>query len=506
MVSPQPAVSVSLHDLIGLNAYTKLVIPLVVDRLGAWEQNKSITPQEKKVLEELLASRGSRALHEQTFKVYPYGRTSREGGHVLLTHFRLTPKHTPRYHLKIHATRRDFNETLQLTSFLARASDFIHPVHVHRRAKLMAYDLSPGKTLDEILEQEKDPDQKEKLLTEVMGLYFNVARYDTRQIRFSSPDFIPRPLEPHPKFLTDHFLQRHDRSLRATSTQDLLTGFRELGDYLDSLPRVFCLNDLHGGNVLVERFLKYIDLSARCAHLGHGLVKVLSHPSITPDLEMKLLQKAKELAQDLPSHEELEKSYYLSQIVDDVLAMQRYLERAKTDKEERESWKQQALVAYNLALRRIETAQQKGYLNGKLNEKLNEFVVEHKMDVHNVEDEELAQIREHHHHPYGSVAMAMQETKGNNEPSAKSIRWGIRKPVWMRRVMWGAITALGLGLTGFGGYQVYQRQKDREQITQQVKVELERGNTQKLVEELFQSDFCSGFNTLVEAKLNGGIL
>lgn len=513
-LSAQPAVSVSLPELIGLNAYTKLVIPLVADRLGAWEQSKAISPQEKRTIDEILASRGSRALHERTFKIHPYGRTSRNGGHILLTHFLLTEKHVLRYHIKIHADKKELDESERITQFLQeRFGDVVlAPRYTDRRTRLAAYDVSPGQTLDEVLEQEKKPERKEELLTQTMQTYFSIAQPIDQQTP-RSPSGLVNPLERHSVFLSDHFLRRYDKRMRRTSTHALLKEFEEMGEYLDPLPKVFCLNDLHGGNVLIEgEHQRLIDLSAKLTHLSHGLVKILSHPSISVDLETKLLGKAKELARDFPGHAELERSYYLSQIVDDILATQRYLERAQTDDEEKENWKQQALVAYNFVLRRIDTARKNKHLEGKLDEKLRTFTHEQGVDVHYIADDDLNRLKEHYHRPYGSVAIAMQEAKSSGQTSERAIRWGIRKPVWMRRLLWGGITTLGLGLIGFGGYQVYERAQERKHMQQEIefkatveaqeKIKIDRN--QQNTERYYEVDFCTSYQKLLDLdRMNG---
>lgn len=297
----------------------------------------------------------------------------------------------------------------------------------------------------------------------------------------------------------------------------------EVGKRLRGQTKEFIHGDLQPRNVLVNKDVHIIDWEmAKKGFMEFDLYKLFTKSRVGREMQealtayaatKKALLKAERSGIELSDLEldEIEREaiqiYTLNQLTQDLLTAERYAKRARESKNRKQELEQMALTAYNIALRNILYAESKNRITENFKKAIERHAAEKKPHFKLVDDKEFEKLLENYD-PHSTASQENIVSHASEMPVAgidselkkqhlRTICRSLRKKDWGRIAQVAGAVALVGGLAGFGGVKYYESEAARRKIAAQQREEL--------TEDLYRSDFRSGYNELIRAQLLGGI-
>ncbi len=477
-MSPLPTnkrgVNFSLKGILG-NQFDKFMADMVYSPIEKWALEGKIDSVTLRRLNRVLRKHGNEALNVPAEQIAQATRHSMEGGELFRVNLPITGDLSIDNFVKIFSSYDKFKDAIKKEQRIYDAlqgteleSHVVQPLFINREMSLVSYPFVNAATLQDVV-QEATSHEKEKLLVDVLKDYQHVSEELTsRRDKVESDGYNLGSLMGFDECFDKFFFKRlgHENG----DTDELRELFSKYFAPLEGQNNHIIHGDLIMDNVILEGdHSVFIDPEDACiGFLEFDYCKLLTKAGLSEEAEESVVRKAAENACGTEEDvKESEKRYALNRIAQELFTSVRYLKRARENSSE--SMANMALVSYNIALRKIDRAIERGYVGQDLKECLEKFVSEHHSDqLYDLGDkfEEYKEkfnphFRKSQDNVVSAPSLDLLITGQDDKKDVKSELKHLRRNLSRRKRNWTKILAYSLAgvlaVGAIGGLRLYEK-------------------------------------------------
>lgn len=356
-------------------------------------------------------------------------------------------------------THNSLIKLLEYTDYSGKIPDSIF---ANKKKNIVATTFIEGELLEKKLKNTKD---KTSILKPIIDDYLNFQKIlnDEKDLIKTSSELIR-----FDKFFQTKYLRGNTPI--ETELKILEVYNREIGEELTHVSKEFIQGDLNPLNILINGNTKYLDWAnaAKNGFVEFDLGTLLKKSNISIDEENNIVRYA--ASKRFKSMEEQEKSlrlYTKNMITQELVAAARYTQRASHAKGElAKSLENMALFNFNKALKRMEYAENKGFISSKFREAIEKTAPTSLRRVVNFEDLSKTDNPDEMGSQYNLIPKNLSETDAFNiDNNLASIDKNIKKANLWYNIKLAVFPFIGLGLgalTYFGYHATFDSGKEAE--------------------------------------------